>query len=333
MKKLVIFGAGESGSAAFNYFGIERIAAFVDNFKTGNIYGLPIWNIDELLRNKSKVNVIVASDRYSGEIIKSLKNAGIETYEVFEAYEPIRDIDTEQVASYKDTQAGNKCFIIGTGSSLCMRDLNLLKANKCLCIGTNKIFLAFAQTKWRPDYYIATDIRTIQQYKKEIFEVQVSHKFITYQRVIHVRGQEPLSQRHLTFWDTEYSKGAIKIRINDYYNLHDEQFFSTDLCDCIHDGASVTYAAMQLAAYMGVHEIYLLGVDFDMTGNTTKGENHFTNKYFKENEHFIIPNQDRVFRSYQKAEKHSHENGFRIFNATRGGKLEVFERVDFDSLF
>ena len=26
-------------------------------------------------------------------------------------------------------------------------------------------------------------------------------------------------------------------------------------------------------------------------------------------------------------------NGIKIYNATRGGALEVFERVDFDSLF
>ena len=34
--------------------------------------------------------------------------------------------------------------------------------------------------------------------------------------------------------------------------------------------------------------------------------------------------------AYETAEKVSHKKGFRIFNSTRGGKLEAFERVDLD---
>ena len=37
--------------------------------------------------------------------------------------------------------------------------------------------------------------------------------------------------------------------------------------------------------------------------------------------------------AYQAAEKYAEEHGIKIYNATRGGRLEVFERVDFDSLF
>lgn len=36
---------------------------------------------------------------------------------------------------------------------------------------------------------------------------------------------------------------------------------------------------------------------------------------------------------YETAAKASLENGYNIKNATRGGKLEFFPRVDFDSLF
>ena len=37
--------------------------------------------------------------------------------------------------------------------------------------------------------------------------------------------------------------------------------------------------------------------------------------------------------AYIKAEEYSQNSEFKIYNATRGGKLEVFERVDFDELF
>ena len=34
--------------------------------------------------------------------------------------------------------------------------------------------------------------------------------------------------------------------------------------------------------------------------------------------------------AYEYAEKYSREHGFRIYNATRGGHLEVFERVNLE---
>ena len=40
-----------------------------------------------------------------------------------------------------------------------------------------------------------------------------------------------------------------------------------------------------------------------------------------------------VSQAFQKAEDVSGQYGFKIYNATRGGCLEVHERVDFDQLF
>ena len=36
--------------------------------------------------------------------------------------------------------------------------------------------------------------------------------------------------------------------------------------------------------------------------------------------------------AYEYADKYSREHGFRIYNATRGGFLEKFERVSLDEL-
>ena len=55
--------------------------------------------------------------------------------------------------------------------------------------------------------------------------------------------------------------------------------------------------------------------------------------YLNQGEVVNQPNLERCERAYKRAEIYSRDNGFRIYNATRGGKLEVFERVDFDSLF
>ena len=41
----------------------------------------------------------------------------------------------------------------------------------------------------------------------------------------------------------------------------------------------------------------------------------------------------RMISDFHCAENYSRNHNFRIYNATRGGKLEMFERVEFDSLF
>ena len=40
-----------------------------------------------------------------------------------------------------------------------------------------------------------------------------------------------------------------------------------------------------------------------------------------------------MISAYKSAKKYADAHGIKIYNATRGGKLEVFERVDFDTLF
>ena len=46
-----------------------------------------------------------------------------------------------------------------------------------------------------------------------------------------------------------------------------------------------------------------------------------------------VVTENEQLKAYQKAKQYAETHGIKIYNATRGGKLEVFERVDFDSLF
>ena len=43
-----------------------------------------------------------------------------------------------------------------------------------------------------------------------------------------------------------------------------------------------------------------------------------------------LPRIEESTIAYETAEKISRKMGVRIYNATRGGKLDSFERVDFD---
>ncbi|MBQ2617709.1 MAG: hypothetical protein IJF90_12695 [Synergistaceae bacterium] len=100
---------------------------------------------------------------------------------------------------------------------------------------------------------------------------------------------------------------------------------------------------------MGFKEIILLGVDHSFAREQTKDgkmiinnkiKNHFQNYQTddfwgngqKDEEAVVFP-LDFATDAFITARHYADEHGVRILNATRGGKLEVFERVDFDTLF
>lgn len=39
-----------------------------------------------------------------------------------------------------------------------------------------------------------------------------------------------------------------------------------------------------------------------------------------------------MFAFFENAKKYAEKRGIKIYNATRGGKLEIFERVDLDAV-
>jgi hypothetical protein len=104
-------------------------------------------------------------------------------------------------------------------------------------------------------------------------------------------------------------------------------------------GGTVTYICMQLAAYMGFSEIYLLGVDntfargVKLNGEIVLGSTH---DHFDDNYKALSAFPaviDAVNSAYTTAREYGESHNIKIRNATRGGALEIFERVDFDSLF
>lgn len=63
------------------------------------------------------------------------------------------------------------------------------------------------------------------------------------------------------------------------------------------------------------------------------GKNHFYGKDKDQMTHLKPAPTWELQAAFEAAEKLSGRCGMKIYNATRGGKLEAFERVDFDSLF
>jgi hypothetical protein len=119
--------------------------------------------------------------------------------------------------------------------------------------------------------------------------------------------------------------------------------FSGDASERIYWGSTVTYLSMQLAYYMGCDPVYLIGVDFNYVlpdyangqANITSREddvNHFHPAYFGKGKRWHDPRLDKVEPSYREARRFFEAHGRTVQNATVGGKLEVFPRVDYTRL-
>ena len=163
-----------------------------------------------------------------------------------------------------------------------------------------------------------------------------------WQEMSHLEGCTCLFPHSIVyeFEETTEQKNAIfyPLKYKDPYPI----WFSCNLDKIIHEGMTVTFSAMQIAVMMGFSKIYLLGVDFNYPFITNgKGEKvldrsqqtHFVENYYNKNEVIYQPNLDASLQAYQAAKEYADANGIEIYNATRGGNLEVFPRVDFDEIF
>lgn len=225
----------------------------------------------------------------------------------------------QEILKFKDVHKGRRCFIVGTGPSLCMEDLDRLYENGDLCISMNSIYLAFSNTKWRPNYYVVIDLAFKFDELENIENDKIKYKFF--------------SDQETEYWQSKHPSHVIKI-----HHLWNERHggFASDLENGIYGAGTVTHACVQLAAYMGCKEIYLLGIDFSAeVGMRT----HFIDNYERDcKEGTELEIADATFYKqellcYEAEREYADTHDIEIYNATRGGYLEVFKRVNFDDLF
>lgn len=219
-----------------------------------------------------------------------------------------------KVLDYKNIHSGKRCFIIATGPSLTMEDIESLKDE--YTISMNSICKLYDQTEWRPTYYAIQDnqvfdkMQNIIRRHKEV-PVFISDNILpTYRR-----------EKEWIEFPTDTMYHSYDMKIGKYHAK-----FSDDCYDIVYDGYSIAYSCVELAVYMGFKEIYLLGADCT---------------YMGEKEHFVdsgVEDRSRKFATpkltvgYQEAKKYADAHNIKIFNATRGGVLEVFPRINLDDV-
>jgi len=93
---------------------------------------------------------------------------------------------------------------------------------------------------------------------------------------------------------------------------------------------------------MGFSEVILIGVDHNFatkgkpnTTITSEGDdpNHFDPKYFGKGFRWQLPDLETSEIAYRMARNAFEADGRKVVDATVGGKLTVFPKVEYNSLF
>jgi hypothetical protein len=233
--------------------------------------------------------------------------------------------DMHGIANLKGSMKGKRCFIIGNGPSLSLSDLNCLQNEDCFA--TNTIYQLFDKTPWRPKYYVSIDANILGSMVSSNFSVIADNcEYVFLRSSIRDRISSIEVPDNVRFiFGREF-----------FFNPGRSMKFSDDVEKIVYVCGTVTYVCIQIAVYLGYSEIYLLGVDHNfgyqaINGSIVKtdGQNHMKELDYSSH---VIGDLDRMNTSYEKAAEECAKRGVTIKNATRGGKLEIFPRVDFDSL-
>ncbi len=217
------------------------------------------------------------------------------------------------IRSWHNIYKGKSGFIVATGPSLRIKDLETIHSNKSIvCISMNEIYKAFNETKWRPDYFVMNDAAVVD-YAEIIDEMDVKYKIVT--------------EGSAAFWEKKHPDNVIKV--NSLLSHVSDDKFSDDYSVGFYGHGTVTYNCLQLACYLGFSDIYLIGCDFFDANQKDRHYGHF----YKEDKLEAVCFYPEVLDGYKIARRYADEHGIHIYNATRGGYLEIFNRVEFDSLF
>ena len=228
----------------------------------------------------------------------------------------------------RDKYKGERCFILGNGPSLNKCDLRLLKNE--ITFGVNAIFLNKEKMGFSPTFLVVLD------------------ELVAEDRAEEINGYDPVEYKIFSYHLHKWLEGGEKViwtnmRIRTSYP--NPPRFSRNAIRHLFNCGTVSYMNMQLAYHMGFEKVYLVGFDhfyekppdLDVDGGVwtsrSKDPNHFDSSYFGKGYRWHDPKVERMELGYKVADEVFRENGRRIYNATVGGKLEVFERVPYDSLF
>jgi hypothetical protein len=233
-------------------------------------------------------------------------------------FHPWRRESINRLNALRNTHKGERCFIIGNGPSLKLTDLTHLRNE--FTFGLNRFYLMFEELGFSTSLLLTVNDLVIEQCADDIRSLPIP-TFVSW------RGRK-------------WIQPAPKLSY--LYTSYDLPRFNGNAAGRLWEGATVTFVAMQLAYHMGFKEVVLIGVDHNFATqgkpNTTiistgDDPNHFNPAYFGKGFRWQLPDLQTSEIAYTMAREAYARDGRTILDATIGGKLTIFPKVDYESLF
>ena len=231
-------------------------------------------------------------------------------------------------AKFKNMYAGRRCFVIGNGPSLNKQDLSPL-ANE-ITIVMNWFNKNPMIEKWKPTFFCMAEPRDNWDWRKlplflEKLDAQAYFYRIEYEEI---------------FDEHKYEDPERVFYLKTYGGLDNWPTgrLSFDLTKCVPGCRNTGQMAIMLALHAGCSPIYLLGLDQQIGLYGRLGQAHF---YPEEAAASVAPVRSqidglegvlRTYRSFEALRKMAARDGRSVFNATAGGHLEIFERVNYEDI-
>jgi len=215
--------------------------------------------------------------------------------------------NTRKLMKYKNIHKGKRIFILATGPSINKTNLKLLKDQ--IVMGVNSVYKKYPCT-----YYAISDKRVLVKNKEIINKVKKPIFFSS-------------DAAKYYFTDLPQLDNVIALKTKGYMTVTKE--FSKNAENYVVGGHTVVIdICLQLAYYMGAKEVYLIGCD-----SSYEDKDHFDNsKIDNMKGRGASDDWGRVFDAYEVCKKAFEADARKIYNATVGGKLEVFERKKLEEI-
>lgn len=245
----------------------------------------------------------------------------------------------------KDIHKGKRCFILGSGPSIKKQDLSPLKNEIVFALNNFYVHEEFSNIISNTNvekYYMTAPIhppQTEEEWKDWFIDIEknvplnVKTLFGLNGNKINIKyifEKYGLFKQHTKFW---YFEGK--------HFRNDKKLKGMDVTKAIYSGESVSVYTLILAIYMGFSEIYLLGMDHDYFLYDDESQMRMYKTSIHQNSEFERTFGDTFYikeflRQYNIFSKY-HAFGFssnsKIYNASAGGILKVFPKVNFENLF
>ncbi|MEX0740644.1 MAG: glycosyltransferase [Pseudohongiella sp.] len=292
---------------SYNRLSFDRSINFIKDI----VFNLSYY---EKLSTRTTPSPLVRAPLDDGKPIEAGVRNGDVIHKDVRVDKSMNNFQFQRLLRFKNRYLNQECVLLCNGPSLKSVDFTLIQ-NRFI-IGLNKIYLGKDLVGRLPDLVVAVNKKVIEQ-SVEQFESMPTLKFLGSRAGLAI----PIDP--LTFYFKSADSSAPR--------------FSRNIIKEVHEGWTVTHAALQVAHYLGFSKVIIVGMDHNFPGAYGKPNesqvmpaedtNHFVPNYFGYGQSWDLPDLENSEISYASARSEYEKDGRLIIDATKDGCCNIFVKM------